>query len=131
MLAVGMGALQIMLDKGQAGFWSSSRGIGTALCMPLVGYLLGRSWDERGMLAFGFAVAGLAFSGYSHMSLDSGTWDIFGYQITQGLGMASLLVPLTTWTMDPIPKAETGYATSLYSVMRNIGSSMGISLCAG
>jgi DHA2 family multidrug resistance protein len=29
--------------------------------------------------------------------------------------------------MESIPKAETGYATSLYSVMRNIGSSMGIS----
>ncbi|MFZ0861561.1 MAG: hypothetical protein WCA27_25845 [Candidatus Sulfotelmatobacter sp.] len=29
--------------------------------------------------------------------------------------------------MSPIPKEETGYATSLYSVMRNIGSSMGIS----
>ena len=41
--------------------------------------------------------------------------------------MAFIFVPLTTLTMDPIPKAETGYATSLYSVMRNIGSSMGIS----
>jgi DHA2 family multidrug resistance protein len=29
--------------------------------------------------------------------------------------------------MNPIPKEETPYATSLYSVMRNIGSSMGIS----
>lgn len=41
--------------------------------------------------------------------------------------MAFLFVPLTTLTMSPIPKEETGYATSLYSVMRNIGSSMGIS----
>jgi DHA2 family multidrug resistance protein len=41
--------------------------------------------------------------------------------------MAFVFVPLTTLTMDPIPKAETGYATSLYSVMRNIGSSVGIS----
>jgi len=37
------------------------------------------------------------------------------------------LRPLTTLTMDPIPKRETGYATALYSVMRNIGSSVGIS----
>jgi DHA2 family multidrug resistance protein len=29
--------------------------------------------------------------------------------------------------MDPIPKRETGYATALYSVTRNIGSSVGIS----
>jgi DHA2 family multidrug resistance protein len=110
-----------------AGLWSSPRGIGTALCMPLVGYLLGKGWDERRMLAFGFGTAGVAFFGYSHMALQSGTWDIFWYQITQGVGMAFLFVPLTTLTMGPIPQEETGYATSLFSVMRNIGSSMGIS----
>jgi MFS transporter, DHA2 family, multidrug resistance protein len=32
--------------------------------------------------------------------------------------------------MEPIPKAKTGYATSLYSVVRNIGSSMGVSFVA-
>jgi DHA2 family multidrug resistance protein len=61
------------------------------------------------------------------MNLQSGTWDILGYQINQGMGMAFMFVPLTTLTMAPIPQAETGYATSLYSVMRNIGSSMGVS----
>jgi len=35
-----------------AGLWSSPRGIGTALCMPLVGYLLGKGWDGRWLLAF-------------------------------------------------------------------------------
>ncbi len=110
-----------------AGIWTSPRGIGTALCMPLVGYLLDKRWGARGMLAFGFAVAGLAFFGYSHMTLDSGTWDIFSDQIIQGIGMSCLFVPLTTVTMDPIPQQEIGYATSLFSVMRNIGSSMGIS----
>ena len=30
-----------------AGLWTSPRGIATALCMPLVGYLLGRGWDGR------------------------------------------------------------------------------------
>jgi DHA2 family multidrug resistance protein len=110
-----------------AGLWTSPRGVGTALCMPLVGYLLGKGWDARKMLAFGFVVASMAFFGFSHMSLQSGTWDIFLHQINQGLGMAFVFVPLTTLTMDPIPKAETGYATSLYSVMRNIGSSVGVS----
>jgi DHA2 family multidrug resistance protein len=109
------------------GIWTSPRGIGTALCMPLVGYLLTKNWDGRWMLVFGFSAAGIAFYTFSHMSLSSGTWDIFTTQIIQGTGMAFVFVPLTTLTMDPIPKVETGYATSLYSVMRNIGSSMGIS----
>lgn len=110
-----------------AGLWSSPRGIGTALCMPLIGYLLGKGWDARGMLVFGFVATSLAFFGYSGMNLQSGTWDLLLHQVNQGMGMAFLFVPLTVLTMDPISKAETAYATSLYSVMRNIGSSMGIS----
>jgi DHA2 family multidrug resistance protein len=79
------------------------------------------------MLAFGFAIAGVAFFGFAHMTLQSGTWDIFWVQVMQGAGMAFLFVPLTTLTMASIPPQETGYATSLFSVTRNIGSSMGIS----
>ena len=95
--------------------------------MPLVGYLLGKGWDGRRMVAFGFAMAGLTFFGFAHMTLQSGTWDIFWIQIMQGAAMGLLFVPLTTLTMASIPPQETGYATSLYSVTRNIGSSMGIS----
>ena len=110
-----------------AGLWTSPRGVATAVCMPLVGYLLGKGWDGRKMVVFGFVVTSMAFFGYSHMNLQSGTLDILLSQINQGAGMAFVFVPLTTLTMDPIPKAETGYATSLYSVMRNVGSSMGVS----
>jgi DHA2 family multidrug resistance protein len=110
-----------------AGIWTSPRGIGTVVLMPFVGYLLGKKLDARWMLAGGFALTSLAFFGYSTMNLNSGTWDIFWYQIIQGAGMSFVFVPLTTLTMEPIPQEELGYATSLYSVMRNIGSSVGIS----
>jgi DHA2 family multidrug resistance protein len=110
-----------------AGLWTSPRGIGTALCMPLVGYLLGKGWDGRWMLAFGFVLGGVSLLGFSHMTLQSGTWDILVWQLSQGIGMSFVFVPLTTLAMDPIPKRETGYATALYSVTRNIGSSVGIS----
>jgi DHA2 family multidrug resistance protein len=110
-----------------AGIWNSPRGIGTALCMPIVGYLLGKGWDARWMLIFAFALASLCFFGYARMTLDSGTWDIFWIQIVQGFALGFLFVPLTTLTMSPVPKAETSYGTSLYNTMRNIGSSIGIS----
>jgi len=110
-----------------AGLWNSPRGVGTALCMPLVAYLLGKGWDARWMLVSGFTVAGLTFFGFARMTLQSGTWDIFWLQIVQGFGLGFLFVPLTTLTMSPILKADTGYATSLYNTMRNIGSSVGIS----
>lgn len=110
-----------------AGIWNSPRGIGTALCMPLVGYLLGKGWDARWLLISGFAITGLCFFSYARMTLQSGTWDIFWIQIVQGFALGLLFVPLATLTMSPISKAEMGYATSLFSALRNIGSSMGIS----
>ena len=110
-----------------AGFWTSPRGIATAVCMPLVGYLLGKRWDYRWMVVFGCLIGSMAFFGYSRMDLNSGTWDILIHQINQGIGQTLIFLPLTLLIMNPIPKEETPYATSLYSVMRNIGSSMGIS----
>ncbi len=110
-----------------AGIWSSPRGIGTAICMPIAGYLLGRRLDGRWLVVAGSVLAAIAFFRYGQMTLQSGTWDIFWDQINQGVGMAFVFVPLTTLTMDPIPREQMGYATSLYSVMRNIGASMGIS----
>jgi len=110
-----------------AGIWNSPRGVATAICLPLVGYLLGKGWDGRWMLVFGFIVAGFAFFGYAHMTLESGTWDILSVQIMQGTGMAFLFVPLTTLTMNAVVKQEMSYATSLYNTMRNIGNSVGVS----
>jgi DHA2 family multidrug resistance protein len=93
----------------------------------VVAYLLGKGWDARRLLIFGFADAGICFFYYARMTLESGTWDIFWIQIFQGFGLGLLFVPLTTLTMGPVPKAETAYATSLFNTVRNIGSSMGIS----
>jgi DHA2 family multidrug resistance protein len=40
--------------------------------------------------------------------------------------MSLLFVPLTTVSMDPIPRERMGNATSLFNLMRNIGGSLGI-----
>jgi MFS transporter, DHA2 family, multidrug resistance protein len=110
-----------------AGFWTSPRGLGTMVLMPIAGYLLGRRWDPRLLLVVGLTTASLAFFSYSHMTLQSGTLDILWPQLVQGAGMALIFVPLTTIAMDPIPLESMGYATSIYSLMRNLGASMGIS----
>jgi DHA2 family multidrug resistance protein len=110
-----------------AGFWSSPRGVGTAIVMPLTGFMLGRRWDARLLLTTGLVIASVAFFTYSHLTLQAGPGDFLVPQVVQGIGMALVFVPLTTITMDPIPLQSMGYATSIYSLMRNIGSSIGIS----
>lgn len=110
-----------------AGLWTSPRGIGTVVVLPITGILLGRRFDPRILLMGGLVLASLAFFGYASLDLSAGGTDFLWPQIIQGAGLAMVFTPLTTIAMDPIPLESMGFATSLYSLIRNMGSSMGIS----
>jgi len=109
----------------QAGFAMAPRGLGSFIAMPLVGIIIAR-FDSRKLLAFGIVVCAFTLWQLSRLSLVAGYWDIFWPQFIQGLSLAFLFVPLTTTTMDPIPKEQMGNATSIFNLMRNLGGSMGI-----
>jgi DHA2 family multidrug resistance protein len=110
------------LDAGVA---MAPRGLGSFLMMPVVGTVLAR-FDPRKVLAVGLVGAAWTLYSLSRLSLNAGYWDIFWPQFIQGASLAMLFVPLTTATMDPIPREEMGNATSMFNLMRNIGGSMGI-----
>src|SRR5262249_25561241 len=93
--------------------------------MPLTGLLTGRV-DARKLLTIGLIVGGTTLLWLSKLNLQAGYWDIFWPQLVQGVGMSLLFVPLTTVSMDPIPRERMGNATSLFNLMRNIGGSVGI-----
>ena len=108
-----------------AGIAMAPRGLGSFLMMPVVGTVLGR-FDPRKVLAVGLVGAAWTLYALSRLNLNAGYWDIFWPQFIQGASLAMLFVPLTTATMDPIPREEMGNATSMFNLMRNIGGSMGI-----
>jgi MFS transporter, DHA2 family, multidrug resistance protein len=109
----------------QAGTATAPRGLGSFLSMPLVGFILGRI-DPRKLLAAGMAFAALTLIQLSFLNLDAGYWNFFWPQFFQGMSLALVFVPLTTVTMDRIPKEEMGNATSLFNLMRNLGAGFGI-----
>jgi DHA2 family multidrug resistance protein len=111
----------------QAGIAMAPRGIGSFLTMPLVGALTGR-FDPRKLLTCGLIVGGVTLLWLSLLNLQAGYWDIFWPQLLQGAGLSLLFVPLTTVSMDPIPREKMGNATSLFNLMRNIGGSIGIAV---
>jgi DHA2 family multidrug resistance protein len=108
-----------------AGIAMAPRGLGSFLMMPVVGTVLGR-FDPRKVLAVGLVGAAWTLYDLSLLNLNAGYWDIFWPQFIQGASLALLFVPLTTATMDPIPKEEMGNATSMFNLMRNVGGSIGI-----
>ncbi len=110
----------------QAGEVMLPRGLGSFICMPIVGFLMAKI-EPRLLLGLGIVGGSLAFFRFAHLSLDFGYWDYFWPLILQGIGMGLVFIPLTTITNDPIPKEQMGNATSLFNLMRNIGASIGIS----
>lgn len=112
------------LDAGVA---MAPRGIGSLLIMPLVGVALARL-DARKVVGTGLLVFAATLYWMSTLDLTVGYWDIFWPQLFQGVGLGMLFVPLTTVTMDRIPKEQMGNATSLFNLVRNIGSSVGIAI---
>jgi DHA2 family multidrug resistance protein len=109
----------------QAGFAMAPRGLGSFLGMPAVGFLIAKL-DSRRLVAGGLIAAGLTLIWLGQLNLNAGYWDIFWPQLFQGLGMSMVFVPLTTISMDPIPKERMGNATSLFNLMRNLGGGIGI-----
>jgi DHA2 family multidrug resistance protein len=101
------------------------RGVGSLIGMPLVGLMIGKM-DARRLVAVGLIGGALTLIWLGELNLNAGYWDIFWPQFFQGLSLSALFVPLTTISMDPIPRERMGNATSLFNLMRNIGGSVGI-----
>jgi DHA2 family multidrug resistance protein len=113
----------------QAGTAMAPRGFGAFLAMPLVGYLIGKL-DPRKMVMSGLVVAGATLFMLSSINLNVGYWDIFWPQFIQGMSMGLLFVPLSTISMNYIPREKIGNAATLFSLMRNLGAGIGIATVA-
>jgi DHA2 family multidrug resistance protein len=111
----------------QAGIAMAPRGLGGFLMMQITGMMIGH-FDARKLLTTGMLIAGSTLFWLSTLNLQAGYWDFFWPQLVQGVSMSLLFVPLTTVTMDPIPRSRIGNATSLYNLMRNLGGSFGIAV---
>ncbi|HEX4566893.1 MAG TPA: DHA2 family efflux MFS transporter permease subunit [Vicinamibacterales bacterium] len=111
----------------QAGIAMAPRGVGSLIGMPLIGLMIGKI-DARKLIAFGLIAGALTLIWLGELNLNAGYWDIFWPQFFQGLGLSALFVPLTTASMDAIPRERMGNATSLFNLMRNLGGSIGIAV---
>jgi EmrB/QacA subfamily drug resistance transporter len=63
-------------------------------------------------------------------TIDQGTniWLVRGYMFFVGVGMANIFIPNQAAALATISRAQTGRATTLTSVQRQVGSSLGIAV---
>jgi DHA2 family multidrug resistance protein len=110
-----------------SGLLLAPRGVGVMVMMVIVGRLIGRV-DARLLIAGGLVLAALSLWEMSRFSLDVTPWLIIKTGVIQGFGLGLIFVPLSTITFSTLAPRFRGEATAMFSLLRNIGSSIGISI---
>jgi MFS transporter, DHA2 family, multidrug resistance protein len=121
--------LQVVLNYPvvSAGVLMTPRGFGTVFSMLLVGKLTNR-FDARLLMLIGFLISAYSFWIPSGWSLDVDWLPITLAGVGQGIGMGLVFVPLSLVTFGTLPQSHRNEATALFSLIRNVGGSIGISL---
>ncbi|RDV03857.1 DHA2 family efflux MFS transporter permease subunit [Undibacter mobilis] len=110
-----------------AGFLLGSRGVGTLLTMMVAPRLM-RLTETRNLIFLGlFITAGTLYE-MTGWSLDTQQHTIVITSIIQGVGLGLLFVPITSVAFLTLPGQMRNGAAAITTLVRNIGSSIGISM---
>ena len=110
-----------------AGLVLAPRGMGTMVAMMIVGRIINRV-DARVLLGAGLLLTAEVLWEMTYFTPDVSQWTLVRTGVLQGMGLGFMFVPLSTITFSTLPALFRTQGTALYSLMRNIGSSIGISL---
>lgn len=113
----------------QSGMAVAPRGIGAIISMVIAARLVGRV-DGRLLIGTGIAIRAASLFMLGDLNLSVGVSNIVWPNIVNGFANGFLFVPLTTMSMETLPKEMIGRGTGLYNLLRNVGASFGISMVA-
>jgi DHA2 family multidrug resistance protein len=109
------------------GLVTAPRGIGTMAAMFIVARLVGRV-DTRLIILAGFVLAAVAQWQMTGFSLQMGMGPVISTGILQGFGLGFVFTPLSIVTFSTLPRHILTQGTAIFSLTRNIGSSVGIAI---
>jgi len=110
-----------------AGLLLGSRGVGTLLTMMVAPRLM-KTVETRYLILCGLLLTGGTLYYMTGFSLDVTQQTIVVSSIVQGIGLGLLFVPITTAAFLTLPSHLRNSGTSILTLVRNIGSSIGISM---
>jgi DHA2 family multidrug resistance protein len=110
-----------------AGLVPGPRGVGTMAVIMVVGKLIGRL-DTRILLGTGLGFTAWSFYAMTGWTPDVSQMTIIIVGVIQGIGLGFLFVPLSAVTLSTLPPELRAEGAGLYSLWRNMGSSVGISV---
>ncbi|MHA6641924.1 DHA2 family efflux MFS transporter permease subunit [Mesorhizobium sp. A623] len=109
------------------GIVMAPRGVGTMISMLVVGRIMHRV-DARLLVVVGLLLTSQSLYTMSGFTPQMDDWLIISSGVVQGLGLGLVFVPLSTVAFATLDARFRTDATALFSLVRNIGSSIGISI---
>ena len=110
-----------------AGLLLASRGCGTFVAMMMVGRLM-RYIEARTLIIGGLSLTCLSLFYMTGWTDQTGVPEIVTLSIVQGFGFGLVFVPLSTVAFLTLPNDLRTDGTSMLTLMRNVASSIGISV---
>jgi DHA2 family multidrug resistance protein len=110
-----------------AGFLLGARGVGTLISMMMVGRLM-KFVEARTLVFVGLAISAATLYEMINFTTDTSARTIVILGVIQGSGLGLVFVPLSTVAFTTLPGNLRTSGTSMLTLVRNIGSSIGISM---
>lgn len=110
-----------------AGLVTMPRGLGSFCAMFVVGQLIGRI-DTRLILLTGLSLSGIALWQMAQFDLSMNATPFITSGIIQGFGIGLIFVPLSTLAFATVPPHLRAEGSSVYTLIRNLGAAVGISI---
>jgi DHA2 family multidrug resistance protein len=110
-----------------AGIVLAPRGAGLMLAALICGRLIGKI-SARLLVAVGFATGAYALHQMTSWTPDVSEWTMISAGFVQGVSLGFLTIPINIITFATLPAELRIEAAGIYSLMRNLGSAIGISV---
>ncbi len=98
-----------------------------ALVMPVVGFITGKV-SPRFLAMVGLTILAYSMFMYKDISIYMSNWDIVFPTMVRGVGMCLLMAPIMTLALNSIPRHKAGMASSMMSIIQQVGGAIGIAL---
>lgn len=129
----GMFFLPFLL-QGMLGYTAIQSGLillPNALMMLVTRPFAGRMADKgliRNISVSGIIIVSFSFVLFSRIDVGAALWVILVPMLIRGVGMSFLVAPVSTALLNSVTAAQTASATSMNSLLQQVGGSLGIAL---
>jgi DHA2 family multidrug resistance protein len=115
-------------DATTAGLAISHAGLITMFLVPIIGWLLSRGTDARGLIALGILTMTAGTWWLSLGNLEIAESNLVWPRVLQIMGLGLTTVPLSTIMFRFLPAEQSSNAAGIYALVRNEAGSIGIAL---